>query len=188
MSLEPRIPLYLENTWPAHRQNHQLTAQTDQLIAKPTPVGAVLHRQPVACSIAPGYRSPDHSHKGQGPYALPCRGEVFAVFLVRLQHPFRSLVSKTAEGEPGRTVVTRWRKAMTEKSHRIVCLLAVFAALISLPARGLDLNELKTAPAECARRYCQLEPPGPTLTTISCDSRKSEPLHLVFVLGHSCSS
>jgi Asp-tRNA(Asn)/Glu-tRNA(Gln) amidotransferase A subunit family amidase len=24
--------------------------------------------------------------------------------------------------------------------------------------------------------YCQFEPPGPTLTTISCDSRKCEPL------------
>jgi hypothetical protein len=40
---------------------------------------------------------------------------------------------------------------MTEKSHTIACLLAVFAALISLPARSLDLTELKTDPAECAR-------------------------------------
>jgi hypothetical protein len=55
------------------------------------------------------------------------------------------------EGETGRNVITRWRKAMTEKSHTIACLLAVFAALISLPARSLDLTELKTDPAECAR-------------------------------------
>ena len=46
------------------------------------------------------------------------------------------------------------------------------------------VNSLRDA----AQRYCQLGPQGTILTTISWDSKESDPLHLVVVLGHSCSS